>query len=270
MRGIADEKRVARDQSGDGAIGCSSDAHRLDKRFGHDTSAEKARAGRGLADAESAALVRLGKMDELAVAMIEKQHFQAWCARAPWAIFGPAPLVFLAAGYFVACTYLWSVWRTFLAGADTPFGHPNHGPIYGFQNICLRAGKFYYLGVPILVGWGVALIVALQRSKGLWPIVGSALVAIMGGASQVYASRTAVPGGLGHIRMDFVASVQDLYFRIFYAGVISSFTVLPYLIWRLGFGPVVRYNRGGMNVVSTTSRCRIVTEAECLEASARQ
>ena len=53
-----------------------------------DLRAEEERAGRSRADAEAAALVRLGGMDDLAKAMIEQRQFQSWCVRAPWAMFG--------------------------------------------------------------------------------------------------------------------------------------------------------------------------------------
>ena len=71
-----------------------------------DLTAEEERAGRSRADAESAALVRLGRMDDLARAMIEQRRFQSWCVRAPWAVFGLAPLFLLAAAYLVACLIL--------------------------------------------------------------------------------------------------------------------------------------------------------------------
>src|SRR5665213_2397469 len=67
-----------------------------------DLKAEEERAGRNPADAESAALIRLGSMDELAQAMTEPRQFRAWAVRAPWAVFGCAPFCVLAAAYFVA------------------------------------------------------------------------------------------------------------------------------------------------------------------------
>src|SRR6202162_2856319 len=82
--------------------------------------AEEKRAGRSRADAESAALVRLGGIDDLAKAMTEQRHFQSWCVRAPWAMFGLAPLLLLAGAYLVACFYLWCGWEIFLPGAATP------------------------------------------------------------------------------------------------------------------------------------------------------
>src|SRR5271166_6501245 len=68
-----------------------------------DLRAEEERAGRSRADAESAAFRRLGGMDDLCKAMIEQRQFQSWCVRAPWAMFGLAPLFVLAGAYFVAC-----------------------------------------------------------------------------------------------------------------------------------------------------------------------
>ncbi len=191
-----------------------------------DLKAEEERAGRNPADAESAALVRLGSLDDLAKAMTEQRQFLAWSVRAPWAMFGCAPLCALAMAYFVACLILWSGWRIFLPGTDTPFV-----PTDGFSVFYFGAGRLLYFSAPILVGWGIVLTVARQRLRAVWPIVGMVLVAFLGGSAQVHASRTGVPGGLGHIRMDFALwpSVQG---NLFHALVILSLTVLPYLIWR--------------------------------------
>src|SRR5260370_12644022 len=61
-----------------------------------DLTAEEERAGRSRAEAESAAMVRLGGMDDLAKAMIEQRQVQSWIARAPWAVFCLVPLLSLA------------------------------------------------------------------------------------------------------------------------------------------------------------------------------
>jgi hypothetical protein len=201
-----------------------------------DLRAEEEDAGRSPADAESAALVRLGTMDELARAMIEQRQFQSWSSRAPWAIFGLSPLLLLAGAYFVACLYLWFGWKIFLPGADTPFGGRVHGPIYGFENIYFQAGKFYYLVAPVLVGWGVGLVAGRQRVKAIWPTAGLVLLAWMGGTAQIQASRTEVTRGLGHISMGFFglgSSAQGIYEGPFHALVILSLTIAPYIIWRL-------------------------------------
>jgi hypothetical protein len=162
-------------------------------------------------------------------------RFHSWCVRAPWAMFGLAPVLLLAAAYCIACLYLWSVWTIFMPGADTPFGVRWTGPPYALQNLSFQFGKFYYFGAPILVGWGIGLIAARQRMKAVWPAVGLVLIALMGGTAQIQASRTAVPTGLGHIRMEFFAfgpSAQGVYESMFNAFMILLLTVLPYLIWR--------------------------------------
>jgi hypothetical protein len=200
-----------------------------------DLRAEEERAGRSRADAESAALIRLGRLDDLCKAMIEQRQFQSWCVRAPWAMFGLVPLLLLAVAYFAACLYLWCGWNIFKPGADTPFGGPV-GPIYGFANIYFQAGKSYYLSAPILVGWGIGLVAARQRLKALWPTVALVLIAWMGATAQIYASRTAVPRRLGHITMNFFTlgpSVQGISNGLVHALVILSLTVLPWLVWRI-------------------------------------
>ena len=160
--------------------------------------------------------------------------FQSWCVRAPWAVFALAPILLLAVAYFVACLYLWSGWKLFLSGADTPFVHLG-GPIYGLANLYFQAGKFYYFSAPILVGWAIELIAVRRRVKAGWLTVGLVLTAWMGSTARIQASRTAVRDGLGHIRMDFtlMPSIQALHDSLFHALAILSLTVAPYLIWRL-------------------------------------
>jgi hypothetical protein len=197
-----------------------------------DLRTEEERAGRSRADAESAALIRLGGIDHLARAMIEQRQFKSWSVRAPWAAFGFAPLFLLAGAWFVALFILWSGWQIFLPGADTPFGA---GRVYGLANFYFQVGKAIYFSAPILVGWGIGIMAARQRLKALWPMVGLVLIAWMGGTSQVQASRTTVPRGVGHIRVGFAlgASVHGIPDGLMHALVILSLTMLLYLIWRL-------------------------------------
>jgi hypothetical protein len=119
-----------------------------------DLATEEEHAGRSRTDAESAALIRLGGMDELAEAMIEQRQFQSWCARAPWATFGLAPLLVLAAAWFIALFILWSGWQTFMPWADTPFGTlPRPHRIFDFANVYFQFDRAFYFGAPILIGW---------------------------------------------------------------------------------------------------------------------
>jgi hypothetical protein len=161
---------------------------------------------------------------------IEQSQFQSWCVRAPWAMFGLGPLLLLAAAYFVACFILWSGWKLFLPGTNTPFV-----PIDGLASLYFQVGRLIYFSAPILVGWGIGLIAARQRFWAVWPTAGLVLIALIGGTAQVHASRPVVSGGVGHISMDFALgpSVQGIPSGLFHAFVILSLTALPCVIWRL-------------------------------------
>lgn len=161
---------------------------------------------------------------------MEQSRFQSLCVRAPWAMFGLGPLLLLAAAYFVACFILWSGWKMFLPGAETPFV-----PINGFAIIYFQAGRLLYFSAPILIGWAIAWVAGRQQLKALWPAVGWILIAFIGGTTQVYTSPPVGIGGAGHVRIGFPVgpSVQPFPDSLLHALVILSLTVLPYLVWRL-------------------------------------
>jgi hypothetical protein len=154
------------------------------------------------------------------------------CARAPWAIFSLAPVSLLAGFYIAACLILRIGWAIFLPERDTPFGA---GPVYGLANLYFQFGKYFYGSAPILVGWVVAILAVRHRAKAIWPSTGFVLVAWMGAAARIRASRTEIPRGLGHVRMDFVLWpwAQNGHDSFVYALVILLLAVLPYLLWQI-------------------------------------
>jgi hypothetical protein len=92
-----------------------------------------------------------------------------------------------------------------------------------------------YFGAPAVVGMGGTLIAVRQRFHPVWPAAASLLVAAVGAAARVQAGRTAVPGGFGHIRMNFAlaTSGQGIAQSAIHVLVILWVAMLPYLIWRL-------------------------------------
>jgi len=201
-----------------------------------DLRVEEEGAGKSRAEAEAAALLRLGGMDELAQAMIARRQLQAWSVRTPWAVFGVAPLLLLAGAWCVALAILWTGWNIFLPGADTPFGtRLGAHQMFDLANLYFQLDRFIYFAAPILVGWGIGLIAARQRFKAVWPTAGLVLIALIGGTARVHASRTGVPGGFGHISMDFTlgSTMPLIPYGLIHVAVILLLTVLPYLVWRL-------------------------------------
>jgi hypothetical protein len=194
-----------------------------------DLRGEEERAGKSRADAESAALARLGGVDALANAMIEKRQLQAWSARAPWAMFSAGPLACLAGAYLIACCILWTGWRMFLPETKTPFV-----PVDGLAVFYFGIGRMIYWGAPVLVGWGIGVTAARQRLKATWPLVGLALIALVGCTAQVHAIRAAMPGGSGRVSMSLTIgpSFEENLGRLMYALAIFAVTGLPYFAWR--------------------------------------
>jgi|SRR5579871_4702098 len=195
-----------------------------------DLRVEEECSGLSRADAESAALLRLGSIDDLAKAMIDQRQLQSWCVRAPWAIFGIAPLLLLAGAWCIALFILWSGWNLFLPGAATPFIR-----IHDLREVLyFGIGRLIFFGAPILVGWGVGLIAARQRLSAVWPAAALVLIAWIGGTAQVHVSPPSTAGA-GNISMGFTlaSSIQGHPYGLFHTLVILSLTALPYLIWRL-------------------------------------
>ena len=198
-----------------------------------DLTAAEELAGRTPEDAQSAALVRLGRMDDLAQAMFDRRQFRSWCVRAPWAVFGLVPLLVLAAAWLVALGLLWFGWRLFLPGASTPFGH-RAAQFLQPSNIYFQSDRALFFGAPLLLGWSIAWIAARQRLKAAWPAVGLLLMALLGGTAQIRTRPPALPGAGTHISLGFAfdSSVQGSPFGLLHASVLLSLTALPYLAWR--------------------------------------
>ena len=191
-----------------------------------DLTAEEEHAGRGRKEAEAAALVRVGGLEALAGAMIERPELQSWSRRAPWAVFGLGPILSLGILYFVACSILWSGWRIFLPGSETPFVR-----LGGSAVLYFGAGRLLYYSAPILIGWGFAVVAARQRLRVMWPILSMLLLAWIGCVTRVRAIGPVVPGDVGRVSMRFGVgpSVEE---TLFYAAVMLSIMAAPYLVWR--------------------------------------
>jgi len=186
-----------------------------------DLRAEEELAGRSREDAKSAAMVRLGRIDDLFKAMTEQRNFQSWCARVPWATFGLAPVLILAGAWFVAVMVSLSGFNTPLTSADR----------FAFAMYRVRIGGLLYFGAPILINWAIGLFAARQRFRAVWPTVG--LVAIAFFSSTLRLRFTGFASELGGGMRFGGISIAAIPEGLLSALVILLLTALPYFIWRL-------------------------------------
>jgi hypothetical protein len=126
---------------------------------------------------------------------------------------------------------LWSGWRIFLPGADTPFV-----PISGFAIAYFGVGRWLYFGAPILVGSVIGIVAGRQRSRVGWPTAGIAVMALIASAAQVRAIRSMVPGEPGHVGMGFgfSSSVDGATRMLMHALAVISLSLVPWLFLRFG------------------------------------
>lgn len=155
---------------------------------------------------------------------------QVWGARAPWALFGFGPLLFLFGNYLFACLILWSGWQMFLPTSNSPFVR-----VDGMAMMYFQIGRTLYFGGPVFVGWALAYIAAGQRMKPLWPTIGLIAIAFVGASAQVHATRPA-SGGIGQVTMNFALgdSQPATFEALLHASVIFGLAAPPYLFrrWR--------------------------------------
>lgn len=198
-----------------------------------DLLAEQEHSGLSRTDAETAALARLGSVDQVARAMTDQPAMQSWSSRAPWATLGFAPVIAVAAAWGVSFFILWSGWKTFLPGVTNPFVS-----IHGIAIPYFGLGRWIYFLAPYLAGWAITIIAARQRLTNLWPALGLTLVALFGGAGQVQVSPPSGSATAGHVGMNFVLgpSAHNTLFGLTYALIIFSVIVIPYLVWRVRRG----------------------------------
>ena len=189
-----------------------------------DLVATEERAGHTRAEAETLSLARLGTVDTLAEAMLQQPRLRSWTARLPWAIFTLAPLILLAAAYFIACFVLWSGSQIFLPENTTPFVRPD-----GFFSVLyFGVGRTLYFGAPILTGWIIALVAVRQRLAWLWPTIAFALVVLVGATAGLHTQRPVA----GQISMSFTVGIFSFPDTLFRALLMLPVAALPYLIWR--------------------------------------
>lgn len=153
--------------------------------------------------------------------MAESSRWENFGKRAPWAVFGVAPVALLAVSYCVALLILWTGWRMFLPAEKTPFV-----PIHGWAIAYFGVGRLLYFLAPMLVGVGIAWAAVQARVKAIWPVAGMALIAFLGGMAQV---RARWPSASSSGKVSMVLEFRDPG----YAAGILAISVLLFLLLRI-------------------------------------
>ena len=131
--------------------------------------------------------------------MVGTSPWENWGKRAPWALFGVAPVVMLATAYCFALLILWTGWRMFLPAEKTPFV-----PIAGWAIAYFGIGRVLYFYAPILVGIWLAFIAARSRARMLWPLIGATAMALMDSLIQIETVRPTL-SETGRVRLEFAS-----------------------------------------------------------------
>ncbi len=126
-------------------------------------------------------------------------RMETWTQRAPWAVFGIAPVGLLAAAYFAALAILWSGWQMFLPNEQAPFV-----PVQGWAVAWFGVGRVLYFGAPVLAGIWLAVAASRSRIGFLWPTLGAAFIATIDSVVQVQTVRPSL-NETGRVHLELAA-----------------------------------------------------------------
>lgn len=162
----------------------------------HAEDAARAEMARGASSeqARGAALARLGTMDDLAHGMIARSEFQALSARFP-RLWGTTAPVALWVGIMVAILFL-------IVGATKQIGvleykTPQLAGLQGAADIFMW---LYVRGLPVVIGGFVLTLALRQRLSLTWPLIGLALLAVLGATTDAAIQFPHAPGTKGELR----------------------------------------------------------------------
>lgn len=150
--------------------------------------------------AETRALSRLGREDDLADAMLARPELKSLTSRFPWAVFGLGPVALLAlsvvGGIFLE---IWIINHTSFVWA---WFHMQPSPATAriATKVYTAYNTLVVFGGPLLFAWLFYWIGARQRMPSGWIIAGVAIVCILGGFQNLIFYDTGCRG-CGHLLM---------------------------------------------------------------------
>ena len=148
--------------------------------------------GAPLVEAERLALARMGEDDALVQVVLARPELRAFSARYPWAVYGLGSLAAFAAT--LAAAALLNI--LFLTVAAVIFISLQTSPDLPSWITVSMAGFSIFAthGLPLLIGAGIVVSAVRQRMPAFWPVVGIAVVSILGSLTNFGFT----PGPPGH------------------------------------------------------------------------
>jgi hypothetical protein len=195
-----------------------------------DLAEEERAAGLMPAEAEARALARLGGQEDLVQALLRCGDFRSWSAKAPWAVYGIAPLLGVLTIYALALATFAGILETH---RPTPGAHPVLPGWFGTAAVTLS--YLHNLVLPLLIGAAIAWIATRQRMPALWPSLALLIVGIVGGAgvSEVRLPKTPDDYIELVVGWSFLCPYVNLDSAFRHTAVILLLTLAPYLAWHV-------------------------------------
>lgn len=206
-------------------------AHRHVRRYiaelrDHAEDAARAEMRRGLnaQDAEAAAFLRLGTLDDLARGMTARGELRAMSARFPKFWGGGLPVlvwigILVASGFVLAGIVSVLRARGLAPNGGSPFLATLQAPAEAVIMVITRA-------LPVVLG-GAALIMALrQRTAMLWPLIGAGVLAATAAAVHATVRFSTTPGTLSSLNLGVGISPETA----LRAGVMFAAMLTPLLL----------------------------------------
>lgn len=135
---------------------------------------DEERRGASHAEAEHAARARLGDDEHLVESALARPELRSVAARFPGLIFGAGPVL----------SYIALIVGITLAVANV-VGIP-HGPVsQSFAQAAAALCVFFDRVLPALIALAVVALAVQQRHVGRWPLIGAAIIALVGGTTDI-------------------------------------------------------------------------------------
>jgi len=145
---------------------------------------EEMARGEPLELARNVAHKRLGTDEEIARKVLEQPGLKSWGARWPLAICGLAPVLGLAGSGVAILAVLVAAFEISSRLHTALATDPGNAPLWQ-RHATEGIGWLIMYGLPVLWSWGLARYAVTRRLPRLWPLIGFAVIAALGAATNV-------------------------------------------------------------------------------------